>query len=206
MEEEKKLELEYYKNSIIHFFIAHALVAVSLLTGKEETKNPEAILEDYIFLKHLFRNEFVFVETENLAEEMLALIGYFLEGHYLSESKEDGGYSITKMGFDKLPIFAALAQTFLESYWITAKCMQDKYGSKKGELLKSISSTAKKYHKLQIIDHIGALSPPNFQNALTAINQDLQGAKRHSADEEASIPEALASIIRRLYEFSHYTR
>ena len=72
--------------------------------------------------------------------------------------------------------------------------------------MKSISSTAKKYHKLQIIDHIGALSPPNFQNALTAINQDLHGAKRHSEDDEGPVPEALSSIIRRLYEFSHYTR
>lgn len=207
MEEEKKLELEYYKNSIIHFFIAHALAAVSLLTGREEKKNLEAILDDYVFLKHLFRNEFVFMESENPAGEMPALIGCFLEDHYLSGSEEDGGYSITKLGFDKLPIFAALAQTFLESYWITAKCMQDKNEGKKGEFLKSIGSTAKKYHKLQIIDHIGALSPPNFQNALTAINQDLQGAKRHAGDEEALIPEApLALITRRLYEFSHCTR
>ena len=43
VDEEKKLELEYYKNSIIHYFISHAFVAVSLLRGTRETKSNEEI-------------------------------------------------------------------------------------------------------------------------------------------------------------------
>ncbi|NIR15518.1 MAG: hypothetical protein GWN86_16970, partial [Desulfobacterales bacterium] len=60
VEEEKKLELEYYKNSIIHFFIPHSFVAISLLTGQEEVKTLESIVVDYAFLRGLFESEFVF--------------------------------------------------------------------------------------------------------------------------------------------------
>jgi glycerol-3-phosphate O-acyltransferase len=41
VDEDKKIELEYYKNSIIHFFIPHSLIAISLLTGAEEVKELE---------------------------------------------------------------------------------------------------------------------------------------------------------------------
>ena len=54
VDEDKKRELEYYKNSIIHCFIAHSFVAVSLLTGTEEIRREEAIREDYGFLKNIF--------------------------------------------------------------------------------------------------------------------------------------------------------
>ena len=68
VDEDKKRELEYYKNSIIHCFIPHAFVAVSLLTGTEETKNEKAILEDYAFLKRLFKNEFVYDDGKDINE------------------------------------------------------------------------------------------------------------------------------------------
>ncbi len=204
IEEEKQLELEYYKNSIIHFFIPHAFVSVSLLTGTEETKELESILEDYAFLRHLFRNEFVFDEKEDFRQEVLDLIEYFLKSAFLSGSPENGGYRITKLGFDKLPIFASMAKTFLESYWIAAKSMHEKHGSKRGEILKAMNTTAKRYHKLKIIDHIGALSPLNFKNAMPVINHDILRATHDSDDDAGAALERLSHFTHRLYSFSHY--
>ncbi len=205
MEDDKQLELEYYKNSIIHFFIAHAFAAVSLLSGAEETKELKSILEDYAFLKQVFRNEFVFDEREDFRAEILDLIELFLEPAFLSGSPEKGGYQITKLGFVKLPIFASLAKTFLESYWIAAKSMQEKYGSKRGEILKAMNATAKRYHKLKIIDHIGALSPLNFKNAMPVINHDILRSKDDSEGEAGAGLDRLARFTHRLYNFSHYS-
>lgn len=205
-EDEKKLELEYYKNSIIHFFIPHAFVAVSLLTGTEEIKDPETVLEDYVFLRNLFRNEFVFETREDDRAKILDLIADFLDPPFLSGSPEDGGYKITKLGFDKLRIFASLVQTFLESYWIAAKSMQEKFGSKRGEILKAMNATAKRYHKLKIIDHIGALSPLNFDNAVAVIKQDVLTSKESPDEGPAEPLDRLSRLTRRLYNLSHYGR
>jgi len=54
VDEDKKIKLEYYKNSIIHFFIPHAFVAISLLTGAEEEKNLKSIISDYAFFAKSF--------------------------------------------------------------------------------------------------------------------------------------------------------
>ena len=61
--DEKKPELEYYKNSIIHYFIPHAFVALSLLTGNREITPRENVVTDYEFLKRVFRYEFIFEEA-----------------------------------------------------------------------------------------------------------------------------------------------
>ena len=60
VDEDKKIQLEYYKNSIIHFFIPHSFVAISLLTGAEEEKDLKSIISDYAFFFFFFKNDFVF--------------------------------------------------------------------------------------------------------------------------------------------------
>ncbi|UCF72678.1 MAG: 1-acyl-sn-glycerol-3-phosphate acyltransferase [Deltaproteobacteria bacterium] len=206
VDEDKKMELEYYKNSIIHFFIPHSLVAISFLTGSEEVKNPEAIVSDYTFLKNLFKHEFVFDENESLEEKVTSLIEYFLDSAFLSRSEGNGGYKITKLGFDNLPIWAALAKTFLESYWIAIKSIgqqKDKW-DKRENLLKNMNYLGRRFHKLGIIDHIGALSQLNFTNALSFINEDVVNLQEISEKDRSRALERLSQLGQRVYELSHY--
>ncbi|UCF56351.1 MAG: hypothetical protein JSW15_09735, partial [Deltaproteobacteria bacterium] len=174
VDEEKKLELEYYKNSIIHFFVPHAFIAISLLTGIEEVRAPESIISDYVFLRDLFKHEFVFDEDEDPQEKVTTVVEYFLVSKFLTPSERTVGYKITKLGFDNLPIWAALAKTFLESYWIAAKSIGQRRskGGKRGDILKNMDYLGKRYHKLGLIDHIGALSRLNYTNAMSFINEN----------------------------------
>jgi glycerol-3-phosphate O-acyltransferase len=206
MDDDKKMELEYYKNSIIHFFIPHAFLAVSLLTGREEEKPLETIISDYAFLKHLFQNEFVFDQEEDLGEKVPSLIEYFLDPPLLSRSEFGGGYKITKFGFDRLPIWAALVKTYLESYWIAVKTVghQRLKGAKKADLLKEMNGLGRRYHKLQVIEHIGALSQFNFVNALGYVNGDILKTKGDSEEVPDQALERLGRLGHRLYELSHY--
>ena len=206
VDEDKKIKLEYYKNSIIHFFIPHSLVAISLLTGAEEEKNLKSIISDYTFLKNLFKNEFFFDKTENPQEKVISLTEYFLDSTFLSLSEGNGGYKITKLGFNKLPIWAALAKTFLESYWIAAKSMsqqKDKDG-KIEDLLKNMIYLGKRFHKLGVIDHIGALSELNFKNAIRFINSDILNFQFDSKEDSSHNFERLPQFSQRLYKLSHY--
>ena len=206
VDEDKKMELEYYKNNIIHFFIPHAFVAISLLTGTEEVKTEESIISDYDFLKNLFKNEFVFDKRECLREKVISIVEYFLNSAFLSRSEENGGYQITKLGFDRLRIWAALTKTFLESYWIALKSIsqqKNRSGKGGGNLLKHMNYLGRRFHKLGVIDHIGALSQPNFKNAIIFINESILNVRGISDDRSYSL-ERLSQLGQRLYELSHY--
>jgi glycerol-3-phosphate O-acyltransferase len=206
VEEEKKLELEYYKNSIIHFFIPHSFVAISLLTGQEEVKTLESIVADYAFLRDLFKGEFVFDGGEALEEKVISLTEYFLASRYLTPSERSLGYKITRLGFDKLPIWAALAKTFLESYWIAAKSIgqgQTK-GGKGADNLKNMEYLGKRYHKLGLVDHIGALSRLNYANAIGFIKENIMSSPTDFSEDAPVALEKVSQLAQRLYELSHY--
>ena len=79
VEEEKKVQLEYYKNSIIHYLIGHAFVAVSLLCGREDDRSESAVVADYDFLEDLFRGEFVFDEKKASPQKVAEALEFFLE-------------------------------------------------------------------------------------------------------------------------------
>ncbi len=206
VDEERKLDLEYYKNSIIHFFIPHAFVAVSLLTGAEEVKTQPSVFSDYAFLKDLFKSEFVFDDEERPEEKVASVIEYFVSSAFLRPSEQNGGYRITKLGFDKLPIWAALAKTFLESYWIAAKSMAQakSKGSKRGDILKNMDYLGKRFHKSGLIDHVGALSRLNYKNAMIFINENVLTSSKNTGEDPTQALLRLSRLGQRLYELSHY--
>ena len=205
VDDEKKLELEYYKNNIIHFFITHALVAVSLLTGTEEVKSLETVRDDYDFLKWLFKKEFVFEEEEDSWETVAAILECFLDSSYVVHSGQSSGYKVTKLGQDRLPIWAALAKTYLESYWVATRSLNQHYKKegKRGDILKNMSSLGKQFHGQGIIEHIGALSQLNFKNANAFFQEKILKTRGNAKDSSPDL-ETLSQISQRLYELSHY--
>jgi glycerol-3-phosphate O-acyltransferase len=205
VDEEKKPELEYYKNSIIHCFISHAFLAISLLTGKDEIKTRESILTDYGFLKNLFRNEFIYNEDEEISTEVNRITAYFLEKLFITRANGNGGYTLTRLGFDQLPMWAAMAKTFLESYWIVARSfIQQEKTSKKGDILKNMNYMGLRFHKLGLVDHMEAISRLNFKNAIRFINEDILKGGEGSDEHTRQARKKLGRLSHRLYELSHY--
>jgi glycerol-3-phosphate O-acyltransferase len=206
VDEEGKMELEYHKNSIIHFFIPHSFVAISLLAGSEEVKESDSIIADYAFLKNLFKNEFIFDENERVKERVISIIEYFHDSAFLFRSEESGGYKITKLGFDKLPIWASLVKTFLESYWVAVQAIsqQQTKGNKRGDLSKNMNYLGKRFHKLGVIDHIGALSQLTYKNAMSFVNEDILTIQDLSEKDRSHALDRLSQLRQRIYELSHY--
>ena len=203
VEDDKKIELEYYKNNIIHFFIPHALVATSLLSGREAEKKLDIIVADYTFMRSLLKTEFLFDEKENEAENVRSILDYFREASFVSASADKDAFVITKMGFDKLPAWASLTKTFMESYWIAAKTMGHKKNLvlKEEALLKKMSYLGKRFHKLGVVDHVGALSKLNFANAVALIKKDFLRRGRRKDQEPL---EVLSSLSQKIYELSRH--
>lgn len=203
VDEEKKPQMEYYKNSIIHCFISHAFVAVSLLAGKYEIKGFESIRTDYGFLKTLFRNEFVFDEEEKDIEEINEAVAYFLEASFITKDYDGKGYRLTIQGFDKLPIWASQVKTFLESYWIAARSFTESEHGKKGKHLKNMNYMGLRFHKLGLIDHMEAVSQINFKNAIPVISKGIPMEAKVSNDGPGK-KQKLLQLGQRIYELSRF--
>ena len=207
VDEEKKPELEYYKNSIIHCFISYSFVAVSLLAETEEVKSDEAILTDYRFLKELFKNEFVYDSDKDIQEEINKVTSYFLDVSFIIRTSMNGGFKLTRLGFDNLPIWAALARTFLESYWIVTQSLIQ-FENKKiktANLLKNTNNLAQRFYKLGLINHLEAISQLNFKNAISFINKNVLESLETSEEERSQNMEKLSQFNQRLYKLSHYS-
>jgi glycerol-3-phosphate O-acyltransferase len=205
IEDEKKLEIEYYMNSIIHFFLPHALVATSLLTGREEVKSRQALVADCEFTKDLLKNEFFFKGTDALEQSLLPAIDDFLESSFLTRSEGGDGFQITKLGFDKLPVWSGMIKTFLESYWIAARTMGQRKNLEmtEEEVLKKMSYLGRRFYKLGVVEHVEALSRLNFVNALAFIHRDVLSRKAMEQEPERAF-EKLSQITQRIYELSHH--
>ena len=206
VDDDKKRELEYYKNSIIHCFIPHAFVAVSLLTGTEETKSEESIRQDYAFLKNLLKKEFVYDDWEDIREGNSAAITYFLDAAYISRSQSNEGYELTRLGFNTLPLWAGLAKTFLESYWIAVRSFiqRESKTRKRGDILKNMNYLGLRFHKMGLVDHIEAISQINFSNAILFLNEEILKGQEVTEGNTPEPRERLSELSQRLYELSHY--
>jgi hypothetical protein len=75
---------------------------------------------------------------------------------------------------------------------------------KGGDNIKKMVYLGKQFHKLGLVDHIGALSRLNYVNALGFINENIMRASRDSDEDPSAALERLSQLGQRLYELSHY--
>jgi glycerol-3-phosphate O-acyltransferase len=201
IQDDKKLDLEYYKNTIIHFFIDYSLAAISLLSQSDDDINPETALSVFDFLSNTFANEFLFDSVVKSAERFNSVSATYIEKGFITGIPETGKFRVTRAGFDRLPSISALAKTFIESYWLTANVMMKERDVKiSGDnLLKEIISTGKKYYNSGVIDHIGSVSRVNFQNAITHLNKNILPAEKNKAEGMVSEDTTLSGFIKKLH-------
>ncbi len=207
LNEEKRNELEYYKNSIIHFFISHSFVAVSLLAGTKDEMVYDEITSVYGFLKDLFRNEFIYDDEKHLDGEVKSIIADFKENSYIAKSNKNDSYVLTRLGFEELPIWAGFAKTFLEAYWVAVKLyiQKEKGGKKRSDLLKRMNQLGVKYSKIGFIDHVEGISQINFENAIRIIREDVVSPKLLSEEgNESEVQKKLLAFSQKLYDLCHY--
>ena len=201
VDDERKVELEFYKNSVIHHFLHHALVAVSLLHGREEIKPLEAVVADYGFLRNLFQKEFIVDTAPDDRSRVREVLADFVRAGLIREASPGGGWQINRLGYDRLPAWSRFVKTFMESYWtaIQALLQDGMKATKKGDELKGMKLLGLKYYKLGVIEHIESVSQLTFRTALDRFTTDML-RERGEAQESPDEGEELQRIGRRLYE------
>lgn len=121
----KRLNLEYYKNNILHFFVPICFVATAMVKHAEDMISLSKIMGDYKFLKWLLWNEFIFDERRDDVDEVQDVLDYLHKKSLIVTSERDGEVWIEgkSRGLARLKPFAGLVHNYLESCWIVARSM-----------------------------------------------------------------------------------
>jgi len=204
VEDEKKRELEYYKNSTIHYFISHSFTAAGLLRGTDEICSRASVEKDYLFLRRLFKSEFIYgdMSAEN---EIKQTLEYFEENRFIVKNEDGSGYKLTRLGLDRLPMWSAFVKTFIESYWVASRVILkwEQSTKKKGDILKAIQYQGLRFHKLGLIDHLESVSQLTFQNALRYIRSNVLASKSDKEEDPDMRIERLNDFSDTLHNILH---
>ncbi|HET57025.1 MAG TPA: hypothetical protein ENN35_01110, partial [Deltaproteobacteria bacterium] len=171
VDDESRMGLEYYKNTILHFFIPPAFVAASILSTDEDSVKLEKILADYRFLKTLFWNEFIFDDESDDMEEIRDTLAYMADRGMMARQTtfdNTGCLEVTGRGRISLVPFAGLIQNYIESYWIMLRgssCLKTRPRGER-DLMKRTHKLGMKMFSKGEISRSEALSQANYRGAL----------------------------------------
>lgn len=175
VDEDKRMNLEYYKNNILHFFVPLSFVAASILSTTDDDIPLSKIVEDYSYFKRLFRHEFIFDEAVDDVEEVNTILSYMHDKGMIVGHNGDGDALIEVKGKGRtfLGPYAGLIHNYIESYWITMRGTAYLKDKKRGEkdLVKKIQKLGAKMYKKGEISKAEALSLLNFRNALKFLTE-----------------------------------
>ena len=184
----KRMQMEYYKNNGIAYFVPAAFTALSILE-KDAFQFSAADLHDhYRFLREFFKYEFAY--DVNKAPEALVrkVIKAFIDDAVLMPHQSlPDAYMITSSGLRKLKLFARFLKTYFESYLVVLQFFKQtpRNKARSKDRLKKIQSIGETMRKNQEIDLDESLSKINFQNGINFFTtHKVKGQEDSEAIEE----------------------
>ena len=170
LEDAKRLNLEYYKNNILHFFVPICFVAASMIKNSEDTISLAKVMGDYKFLKWLLWNEFIFDERRDDVDDVNEVLAYLHARSLIVTSERDGEVwiEVKSRGGAKLKPFVGLIHNYLESTWILIRGLVylKKRPLTQREWLAKIRPLGDRMYRKGEILRAEALSHANYLNAI----------------------------------------
>lgn len=214
LDDKKRLSLEYYKNTILHFFVPLSFVATSMLESSEDVMSLSRILGDYKFLKRLLWNEFIFDERKDDLEEVNEVLAYLHNRKMIIPTQRDGQVwiEVKGKGRTKLKPFAGLIHNYLEAYWVVIKSFPylKKKTQNQKDWLKKIRDLGDRMYKRGEILRAEALSQSNYLNVIrfledaeliSSIVKEEKGGKKETAYSLTENKAEMEVLRRRLFKF-----
>jgi glycerol-3-phosphate O-acyltransferase len=170
LEDDKRMNLEYYKNNILHYFLPVSFVATSVLASPEDMVPVNRIRDDYAFFKRLFRHEFIFDDQKDDIEEIMETLSYLRDRGMIAgfDKEEKAWVEVKGRGRTNLLPFAGLIHNYMESYWVVVRgCYYLRKGPKaERDWLKNIRGLGERMYRKGEIRRAEALSQSNYQSAI----------------------------------------
>ncbi len=167
--ENKRSNLEYYKNNVVSFFIPAAYSALIILNMETEQFTAKDLYDDYIILVNMFINEF----TSNIDHTYEYLVrktikGFINNSVIVPHPTLPDTYHTTAAGNRKLKFFSSFLKAYFESYLITLNFFEryKRNSMKPEDRLNKIQSLGAEMFRQNQIECMEALSSINYQNAV----------------------------------------
>jgi glycerol-3-phosphate O-acyltransferase len=164
----KRPILDYYKNSVISFFVPSAFTAVAILEVDRFNFALFDLVQRYRFLQKIFQDEF-FCDQEITCEEHISVCikGFINEGILVPDNTRQDMLNLTSRGLRKLKWFASFMLPFFESYETALLYFEKEKKSPpdEKERAKKIHSYGIRLYKRKQIRRKESLSLINFRNA-----------------------------------------
>lgn len=215
LDDDKRMNLEYYKNTILHYFLPVSFVATSVLTSSDDMVPINRINDDYSFFKRLFRHEFIFDDQKNDLDEVAEVLAYLRDRGMIAgfDKNEKAWIEVKGRGRTNLNPFAGLIHNYMESYWVVIRgCYYLRKGPKaERDWLKNIRGLGARMYRKGEIRRAESLSQSNYQSAirylqdvniLTVTEEQDKGEKRFI--KRYALTEnrvQMESLRRRLFKF-----
>ena len=167
--ENKRPNLEYYKNNCISFFVPAAITAIAILAKDAFQFSATDLHDDYKFLQYFFKYEFAY-DVDKTPEYFVRknLKAFIDDAVLMPHPKLPDTYNLTSSGFRKLQLFSRFLKPYFESYWIVLNfLMKNSQNSMKAkERLKKIETIGNRMYKSKEIERKESLSVINYSNGI----------------------------------------
>jgi glycerol-3-phosphate O-acyltransferase len=172
VEEAKRIHLDYYKNSILHFFVPFSFAA-NLFAMFETESLEEAKLKDGLaVLMRIFRREFIFSPQDPIESYQKKIREYLVEQRGFLSFHPSGRFHQS----DPIVInyFSRLLHTLLESYLVVLRTLEQWGENEKEErvVVKEIMATADRLYRRGDLHKLEARSMVTFRNAIELFMQE----------------------------------
>lgn len=116
--EDKRAGLEYYKNSAIHFFLPHALIASAVISTESSEPLTDAVLVERVqWMTQLLKHEFVLARNGDMKVQIEeALNALIQKGHLLRDPVIGHIHISAGRGGQMIALLANMLRTYFEAY------------------------------------------------------------------------------------------
>lgn len=181
--DERRVALEYYANSVLHFFVPSALICAALAI-RDSAVPEEDLCTRVENLSRLFKYEFMYRADATFAEIFEDALGKMIDAGEVERA--DDGIAVSEDSF--APVYARLLRSYFESYRLAARALDVVGGGpvKRKEWLKRALARGDKMFLAGEIELREALSKPKLDNALKAFHD--HGLVRASREQIEPTP------------------
>jgi glycerol-3-phosphate O-acyltransferase len=169
VKENRRPDLEYYKNNAVSFFIPASFTAISILDLDAFQFGAGDLYDRFRFVQDLFVNEFPIDSRTRPEYRVRKNIKTFIDDAILVPHPTlPDTYNITAQGYKKLKIFSGFLKTFFEAYSIVLTYLTMSKGRRdaKKTRLKKIQTLGNMMVKRGEVHRREAVNKIYFQNAL----------------------------------------
>ncbi|MCC6872785.1 MAG: 1-acyl-sn-glycerol-3-phosphate acyltransferase [Sandaracinaceae bacterium] len=199
----KRLALEYYKNTILHFFVPSALIAAALSVRRGDSVRREALRESVRNLSRLFKYEFMYRADAGFDAIFDDALSAMIAAGEVVESPE----GLREVRGSLVAVYASMLRTYFESYYLAVRSLRSlgrKGSVKRKDWLSSVLARGHEEFLAGEIQLRESLARPKLENALSALHDHgliRLGADKIEAGAALADDEALGAFERRLEKY-----